>query len=431
MYARPPRYVDGLPRPGRCLVMGVVNVTPDSFSDGGRYLDPDAAVEHGRELVAEGADLVDVGGESTRPGARPAAGRGGARPGAARSWRRSPPRGAGLGRHDARRGGRGRRRRGRGAGQRRLRRAGRPRDAADWSPAAGRLRPDALAGALRRRCSSTPSTTTWSPTWSTSCGAQLEAAARGRHRAGPDRGGPRASASPRPPTRTGRCSPARSGCTTSATRCWSRPSRKRFLGRLLADADGELRPPDARGRHDGDVGAGGGRGRLVRARPRRARRRRRGPGGARWAGDAAGRRGLQRAAEPRPRWSAANAAFYDAVRDRRPRRDADLWLDDPERAVRPPGCAAGPRHRGDRPVLGADDGEHAVHPVLPHRRRGERARRRAVGDLHRERPHRRREHRTGRVRRRQGASRPTCSCAQADGWRLWIHHASPVVSGGR
>ena len=51
--------------------MGVVNVTPDSFSDGGRYLDPDAAVQHGLALVAEGADLLDVGGESTRPGAEP------------------------------------------------------------------------------------------------------------------------------------------------------------------------------------------------------------------------------------------------------------------------------------------------------------------------------------------------------------------------
>jgi dihydropteroate synthase len=51
--------------------MGVVNVTPDSFSDGGRYADPDAAVAHGIELVAAGADLLDVGGESTRPGAEP------------------------------------------------------------------------------------------------------------------------------------------------------------------------------------------------------------------------------------------------------------------------------------------------------------------------------------------------------------------------
>jgi dihydropteroate synthase len=50
-------------------IMGIVNVTPDSFSDGGLYLDPDRAIEHGRALAAEGADLLDVGGESTRPGA--------------------------------------------------------------------------------------------------------------------------------------------------------------------------------------------------------------------------------------------------------------------------------------------------------------------------------------------------------------------------
>ncbi len=49
--------------------MGIVNVTPDSFSDGGLYLDAERAVEHGRELVADGADIIDVGGESTRPGA--------------------------------------------------------------------------------------------------------------------------------------------------------------------------------------------------------------------------------------------------------------------------------------------------------------------------------------------------------------------------
>jgi dihydropteroate synthase len=49
--------------------MGVLNVTPDSFSDGGRYLDPDAAVDHALRLAAEGADVIDVGGESTRPGA--------------------------------------------------------------------------------------------------------------------------------------------------------------------------------------------------------------------------------------------------------------------------------------------------------------------------------------------------------------------------
>jgi dihydropteroate synthase len=58
-----------LPQPGRCVVMGILNVTPDSFSDGGRYLDRDHAVAHGLALHAQGADLVDVGGESTRPGA--------------------------------------------------------------------------------------------------------------------------------------------------------------------------------------------------------------------------------------------------------------------------------------------------------------------------------------------------------------------------
>jgi len=51
-----------------CLVMGVLNVTPDSFSDGGQFLDADAAVEHGLQMAAEGAALLDVGGESTRPG---------------------------------------------------------------------------------------------------------------------------------------------------------------------------------------------------------------------------------------------------------------------------------------------------------------------------------------------------------------------------
>lgn len=59
----------GLPVLDRCAVMGVVNVTPDSFSDGGLWLDPAKAVAHGLDLVARGADLVDVGGESTRPGA--------------------------------------------------------------------------------------------------------------------------------------------------------------------------------------------------------------------------------------------------------------------------------------------------------------------------------------------------------------------------
>ena len=66
---RPHRFVGGLPQPSRCLVMGVLNVTPDSFSDGGRYRGLADAVEQGTRLHEQGADLVDVGGESTRPGA--------------------------------------------------------------------------------------------------------------------------------------------------------------------------------------------------------------------------------------------------------------------------------------------------------------------------------------------------------------------------
>ena len=55
----------------RCLVMGIVNVTPDSFSDGGRFLQTEAAVDHALQLVAQGADILDLGGESTRPGSLP------------------------------------------------------------------------------------------------------------------------------------------------------------------------------------------------------------------------------------------------------------------------------------------------------------------------------------------------------------------------
>jgi len=63
--------LSGLWQRGRPAIMGIVNVTPDSFSDGGRFVTPEAAVEHGERLLADGADLLDVGGESTRPGADP------------------------------------------------------------------------------------------------------------------------------------------------------------------------------------------------------------------------------------------------------------------------------------------------------------------------------------------------------------------------
>ena len=62
------RYTLPLRRP---LIMGIVNVTPDSFSDGGQFLDPAQAIEHASRLVEEGADILDIGGESTRPGAQP------------------------------------------------------------------------------------------------------------------------------------------------------------------------------------------------------------------------------------------------------------------------------------------------------------------------------------------------------------------------
>ncbi|MEY2431412.1 MAG: dihydropteroate synthase, partial [Acidimicrobiaceae bacterium] len=75
--------VRGLPTLARCRVIGVVNVTPDSFSDGGSFAETDSAVKHGLSLLTGGADLLDVGGESTRPGA--------ARVTAEEEWRRIGP----------------------------------------------------------------------------------------------------------------------------------------------------------------------------------------------------------------------------------------------------------------------------------------------------------------------------------------------------
>ena len=80
--SHPPRPSSPVPRPclragrfslslERPLIMGIVNVTPDSFSDGGRFLDPGRAMDQARQLVEEGADILDIGGESSRPGAEP------------------------------------------------------------------------------------------------------------------------------------------------------------------------------------------------------------------------------------------------------------------------------------------------------------------------------------------------------------------------
>lgn len=62
-------FLEALAHPSRPMVMGVINATPDSFSDGGQFVRPDAALEHARKLIAQGADVLDIGGESTRPGA--------------------------------------------------------------------------------------------------------------------------------------------------------------------------------------------------------------------------------------------------------------------------------------------------------------------------------------------------------------------------
>lgn len=60
---------DAIAQLNRTLIFGILNVTPDSFSDGGKFLDPTSAIDHAKQLVADGADVIDVGGESTRPGA--------------------------------------------------------------------------------------------------------------------------------------------------------------------------------------------------------------------------------------------------------------------------------------------------------------------------------------------------------------------------
>src|SRR4051812_50209127 len=76
----------------RTLIMGVVNVTPDSFSDGGHFLDRNKAVAHAERLIEEGADIIDIGGESTRPGARVDAGpQGGSQAGSGAKIESAPP----------------------------------------------------------------------------------------------------------------------------------------------------------------------------------------------------------------------------------------------------------------------------------------------------------------------------------------------------
>ncbi len=145
-------------RPSVPLVMGIVNVTPDSFSDGGRFLDPAAAVAHGRVRWREGADVVDVGGESTRPGADPVSVRGGDPRVVPVIEGLAPSRCGSVDRHPQ----------GRGGPRRGGRRA--PRSSTTCRPSCGRWPPSsAWAGwpctcrASRRPCRPTPGTRTWWP----------------------------------------------------------------------------------------------------------------------------------------------------------------------------------------------------------------------------------------------------------------------------
>ena len=225
--------------------MGVINVTPDSFSDGGRWLDPETAIKHGLALAADGADLVDVGGESTRPGA--------IRIDADEELRRVIPVVQGLAAegiarlrgHDARRG------RGAGAGggcvahQRRLRWPRRPADG--QRRGRGRRHPSCscTGGATPTGCRSSPTYDDVVRDVVHELSVQVDAAFAA--------GVPESRIVVDPGL----------GFSKTADQNWVilahldaftalgfpllvAASRKRFLGELLAAADGELRPTDER-----------------------------------------------------------------------------------------------------------------------------------------------------------------------------------------
>ena len=213
------------------FVMGIVNATPDSFSDGGRFLDPSAAIAHALRLAEEGADLVDVGGESTRPGAPRVRGRRGdpaRRPGH-RGAARARVRAAHLDRHDEGRG-RARRARGRRRPRERRRRPRRSRARAGRRAARGCRSSSCTRAALRRTCSRGRPTATsrprFGPSWPRRCSAPRRRASR---RSGPS--SIRASASRRPPSRTSSSSPASASCALGRPLLVG-PSRKSFIGKV-------------------------------------------------------------------------------------------------------------------------------------------------------------------------------------------------------
>ena len=225
--------------------MGVVNVTPDSFSDGGRWFDTTAAVKHGLDLVAEGADLVDVGGESTRPGA--------ARVDEAEELRRVIPVVRGLASEGVT------------VSVDTMRAA-----VAEQALAAGAALVNDVSGGLadpamipavaaagapfvvmhwrgfwRAARTAGPSTRTSSPRSSHELRARMEAVWPAVSPPSAS-SSTRASASPRTPSTTSPSSPTSTGCAPSATRCWSpRPASGSSAGSWPAP---EGAPPPARER---------------------------------------------------------------------------------------------------------------------------------------------------------------------------------------
>ena len=236
---QPPRPLLTDPRP-RTLVMGVVNVTPDSFSDGGDHADVASAVAHGQALLAAGADLLDVGGESTRPGA--------GRVPEDDELRRVVPvveqlvaAGAVVSVDTVARRSRRRRSGRRAAGERRQRRAGDDAMLALVARTRGRRTCVMHGRGPAPTCSRGRSTPTSSrrSSPSSACGST--------RRAGPGCGrtsssSTRASGSRRRPSTTGRCSRALPALDALGCPVLVGASRKAFLGALLAGPDGPARP---------------------------------------------------------------------------------------------------------------------------------------------------------------------------------------------
>ena len=295
---------------GRTLVMGVVNVTPDSFSDGGRYFAPGAAVAHARRLLAEGADLLDLGAESTRPGAAPVT--------AAEQIRRLAPVLEAL--------------------------AGEPGACVAVDTASAQVAEYALergarivndvtaladpgmaervaaagAGLVLMHMAGTPATMQRDPRYED---VAREVARTGSPAGWPARAPPAspprrsrstpASASARRSSTTCSCSPGSGSCPGPAGRCSSGVSRKSFLGKIL-----DL-PVDQR--LEGGLAAGGGG--RVPGRARRAHARRR--------GHRARRAGRRRAARGAAGVVGPAGFCYSPARPRPGARDHDARPPDP------------------------------------------------------------------------------------------------------